>query len=96
MRRIAILMPLLALGAAEPTALPRQPLPPSVTPIAPPFPDCRTLHVATTDNKATFHRLGDLPPAEAYHGVLRAGPDGCPDPLLVSERIGWTRQKPVK
>lgn len=31
-------------------------------------------------------KLAELPPAEAYHTVLRAGPDGCPDPLLVRDQ----------
>lgn len=96
MRKIAVLIPLLALGAAEPSVPPPPIETPSASPIAPAFPDCRTLHTANTNKKATFRRLGELPPAEAYHAVLRAGPDGCNDPLLVSERINWTRQKPGK
>jgi len=96
MRNIAIIMPLLALGAAGPTTPPQPVTPPSVSVIAPAFPDCRTFHIADVDKKATFRRLGELPPAEAYHAVLRAGPDGCNDPLLVSERVHWPHQKPGK
>ncbi len=96
MRRIAIVMPLLALGAAEPAMPPVPAIPSRATVIAPAFPDCRNFHIAHADRKAAFRRLGELPPAEAYHAVLRAGPDGCPDPLLVSERINWPRQKSAK
>ena len=28
-------------------------------------------------------KLTELPPAKAYHSVIRQGPDGCLDPLLV-------------
>ncbi len=95
MRAIVLLLPLMALGAAEPAATPQPPHPAIALPISPPFPDCRTSHVARADadDKATFRRLGELPPAKAYQAVLRAGPDGCNDPLLVSERINWPRQK---
>lgn len=96
MRKIAIVMPLLALGAAQPATPPQPMVPPSVNVIAPAFPDCETLHIADSDRKGVFRRLGELPPAEAYHAVLRAGPDGCNDPLLVSERINWPRRKPGK
>ena len=30
---------------------------------------------ATTPDKATFKRLGELPPAEAFHAVLRSDDD---------------------
>jgi hypothetical protein len=89
MRKIVVLVGLLTLGAAQPTAPPR----PVTTP---PFPDCRTLHIADAVDKAPFRRLGELPPAEAYQAVLRVGPDGCSNPLTMRERISWTRLKPTK
>ena len=98
MRKIAVLMPLLTLGAAPQTIPSPQPQKlSSANPIAPNLPDCQTLEVAAANGRATFHRLGDLPPANAYNAVLRAGPDGCPDPVLVSYDHGSpTGPKPTK
>ena len=89
MRRIAIPMSLLALGAAPPAANPAQPAPVPVRLVSP-APHCPTIAVAATDGRSSFRRLGELPPADAYQAVYRLGSDGCIDPLLVSERIRAT------
>ena len=86
MRKIAVLFPLALLGAASPAER-SPPQPQSATPIEPlsrALPNCREFRVAGGDGRAAFHRLGELPSANAYKAVLRAGEDGCPDPLVVS------------
>ncbi|MDQ3145195.1 MAG: hypothetical protein M3Q57_10030 [Pseudomonadota bacterium] len=94
MRRIAVLISLVALGAAPPSFSPQTTEFGAVSarPISA-FPHCETLRIAQVDRRLTPRKLGELPPADAYHAVLRAGPDGCPDPLLVSERLAWPPQK---
>ena len=87
MTRIAVLIPLLALGAAPPEG-PRPISSPAH--MFSPTPKCRTLDIAAADKRVELRRLGELPPAEAYQAVLRLDGNGCLDPLLVSERIGWS------
>ncbi len=75
MRHIVLLIPLLV--AAAPPALAR------------PIDDSRARcpKPATTPGKATFKRLGDLPPAEAFHAVLRSS--DCPAPVIQArDRLG--------
>lgn len=97
MRATAVLIPLLTLGAAPPSGTSVSPGLPMQARVVSPFPsDCRTPQLADTDRRLTPRKLGELPPAKAYQAVLRAGPDGCPNPLLVSERIGWSRVQPKK
>ena len=58
-----------------------------MTPIAPlsrALPACREFKVVGGTGRAAFRRLGALPSANAYKAVLRAGEDGCPDPLVAS------------
>ena len=75
MRHSILLIPLLL--AATPSAVAR------------PIDDYRALcpKPATTPDKATFKRLGDLPPAEAFRAVYRSG--DCPAPVIQArDRLG--------
>ena len=85
MRMLAAVMPLLLLGAAEPA-------PPSAnvvsvpTRLISPAPNCPLMSVALGDPRRAPRKLGELPPADAFHTVYRLDARGCIDPLLVSKR----------
>jgi hypothetical protein len=93
MRFVALLLPLPLLGAAPPAQTPAPSARAMPAPLISAFPACKEPVIARGDSRPGLRRLNELPPANAYQAVLRAGPDGCPDPLLVSERIGWDRPK---
>jgi len=84
MRRIAALLPLLAMGAAPPAAS----VMPTPARVISPAPDCKQqMDVAQSPDGPIFRRLGELPPAQAYQAVYQLDANGCIDPLLVSDRI---------
>jgi hypothetical protein len=84
MRRIAALLPLLAIGAAPPAAR----VMPAPARVISPAPDCKQqVDVAQSPDGPIFRRLDELPPAQAYQAVYRLDANGCIDPLLVSDRI---------
>lgn len=53
---------------------------------------CGTLALAYTPDRRQFRKLAELHPAEAYQALYRLDEKGCPDPMLVSERIYGRRR----
>ena len=87
MHKIAILLPLLLIGASPAADEPVPVNSPMAAKLISPTPGCKTMQVAQSSDGRVFRRLGELPPADAYQAVYRLGADGCIDPLLVSDRI---------
>ena len=97
MKHCLLVVPALALlGAAPPPGPPVAAMPQaSPARIISPAPnvckDQRTF-AADPDGRAHMHRLGELPPAQAYMAVYRTDEKGCIDPMLASERLGVGRR----
>lgn len=76
MRHLATIFPVLLLATASPAAA----LPVDYT-------GARCPKAATAPGPATFKRLGDLPPAEAFNAVLRSS--DCPaQTIQARDRLG--------
>ena len=78
---------LLSAAPTAAAAAPRPTFPKAPSHAIKPFPaQCPSLTgqpAARPGESLKPRKLTELPPANAYHAVLRRGPDGCPDPLLV-------------
>ncbi len=86
MRSIVLAPAVLFLATSSPAADTPKPLPkPLPEVLNPNRPHCSTLvEPLRPGERLKPRRLTELPPAHAYHAVLRSpGPDGCSDPLYV-------------
>ena len=45
-------------------------------------------HQAGPNMKGEFRKLGELPPADAFHAVYRLDSQGCIDPVMVGYQYG--------
>ena len=81
MRIVAVVIPLALLGAAPPA---RPDAMPPIASMARAVPECRSFETTAIEGRALVQKRGDLPSSNAYQAILRAGPDGCPDPHIAS------------
>jgi hypothetical protein len=45
-----------------------------------------------TRARPEFHKLTDLPDANAYSAVFRSDENGCPDPIVIRYEVGKSRR----